>query len=88
MSFLIKPTMIAIEFNTQIRNGTIKIPVKYKTLDKKEARIIILTEETESKNSGSSSLTDKEMLFFQICGIWKDRDITKEILRDRAWRAK
>jgi hypothetical protein len=44
-------TMYAIEFETEIENNILRIPVGYKNLNKAHARVIILTQEPQDRTT-------------------------------------
>jgi len=76
--------MQAIEFETTTINGQITLPVQYQSFYNKKLKIIVLVDESVKKNKRKPIEPNDH--FFDICGIWKDRDITVESLRKAAWR--
>ena len=76
--------MKAIEFETQIEKGIIKIPKRYREFENNKARVIVLAEELPLKEENHSQISEND--FFEVCGIWEGRNITKESLRAEAWR--
>ncbi len=50
--------MYAVEFNTETKDGTIKIPEIYKNLKNKSVKVIILTQENELQENETHSSLD------------------------------
>jgi len=79
--------MQAIQFNTKITGTILKIPAMFRNLVNRNATIIVLYD--EDKNETRSSHTKKTAeQFFSICGIWENREITKQTLRQKSWRSR
>ncbi|MBS4029681.1 MAG: hypothetical protein KGZ58_13720 [Ignavibacteriales bacterium] len=76
--------MKAIEFETQIEKGIIKVPKRYPEFENNKARVIVLAEEPTIIHEKHSQISEKD--FFEVCGIWEGKNVTKESLRAEAWR--
>ncbi|MFQ5435033.1 MAG: hypothetical protein ACE5FD_09170 [Anaerolineae bacterium] len=64
-------SMYAIEFQTTVKNGIIKVPAKYSASLGELVRVIVLSEE---KQPTVKTLTAADLLQSNIIGIWADRD--------------
>ena len=60
--------MKAIEFETQIEKGIIKVPKRYREFENNKVRIIVLTEDIFQSKEKPSPISEKD--FFEVCGIW------------------
>ena len=58
--------MLAVEFETHARNGTIEIPGKYRAMVEGELKIIILKKEKKPKMSEKDKKTQLKKLLKQI----------------------
>jgi hypothetical protein len=78
--------MNAVEFQTTVHNGAIKLPDDQKSWDGKKIRVILLDEAnldtTDLSANESKPITD----FFSCAGIWENRDINQDTIRAKAWR--
>lgn len=72
--------MKAIEFQTIIENGIIKIPFKYNVLANAKVRIIILTEEPE--NTGVQKKENLKKIFLKM----QEQDIFRKIDNPVKWQ--
>ncbi len=79
--------MNAVEFQTTAHDGIINLPQDQQSWNGKKIRVILLeaTQSTEPKTAMNH--TDNETDFFQVAGIWQNRDITQASIRTEAWRA-
>jgi len=77
--------MQAIQFNTKITGTILKIPAMFRNLVNRNATIIVLYEEDENETKPSHIKKTAEQ-FFSICGIWENREITKQSIRQKSWR--
>lgn len=73
--------MRAIEFTTKIRNGVVEIPLKYKQLVDKIARIIILTED-EAVQQISQDHNAIQLILEQL----GDKKVFKDISDPVTWQ--
>ena len=58
--------MYAIEFKTEIKKNTIKIPLKYKGIRSRRAKVIILTSDNPGKKNRGDSLSLPEVFLNPI----------------------
>jgi flagellar motor switch protein FliG len=74
--------MLAVEFETQVENGIIKIPEKYRDVVEGDLKIIILKEEKKSKIPGKQKMANIKRLLKQI----QEKNIFQNIENPAAWQ--
>ncbi len=77
--------MQAIQFNTKITGTILKIPAMFRNLINRNATVIVLYDEDKNETKLSHVKKTAEQ-FFSICGIWENREISKQSLREKSWR--
>ncbi|MDX2188651.1 MAG: hypothetical protein SFY32_02200 [Bacteroidota bacterium] len=78
--------MQAIEFDTTIKDGMIRIPSNYMKGMTDKVRVIVLSKENSTKKSKEETSNAIDS-FFEAAGIWKDRnDINPKELRENGWK--
>ncbi len=78
--------MLAVEFETQVKNGIVKIPVKYREMMEGELKIILLKPEKKTQIPGKQKTAQLKKLLKQIQGKNIFRAITDPIEWQRAIR--
>jgi hypothetical protein len=82
-------SMQAIEFQAKIRNGTIRIPSKYRQHLREEARVIVLLDQEDEVEIAPKRFTAASLRQSGLVGIWEDRDdISDSLLFARQLREK
>lgn len=67
--------MQAIEFQTNIKNGMIEIPEKYRhQVISQQVRVIVLSEQQTSMDSAAITSTANDLLQSGLVGLWADRE--------------
>ena len=74
--------MLAVEFETHARNGTIEIPEKYRAMVEGELKIIILKKEKKPKMSEKGKTTQLKKLLKQI----REKNIFQTIDNPVEWQ--
>ena len=77
--------MHAAEFLTTVQNGVIQLPENQQAWNGKKLRVILLEESHQLELDHLSTAKDNAD-FFQLAGIWQNRDIDLSIIRNQAWR--
>ncbi|MGD0961841.1 MAG: hypothetical protein ABSB19_18680 [Methylomonas sp.] len=77
--------MNASEFHTVVHDGMIAIPENQQFWNGKKIRVILLEDDANNLES-TDQPTLTETNFFDLAGIWKNREIDQEALRKQAWR--
>ena len=70
--------MYAIEFETEIKNGTVKIPDQYERLRNGHARIVVLMEEEPDTPAPISFKNGKISAFKDQDGVAAQRELRDE----------
>lgn len=78
--------MNAVEFQTTVHNGAIKLPDDQKSWDGKKIRVILLDEASLATTDLSATEATPVIDFFSYAGIWENRDINQDTIRAKAWR--
>ena len=74
--------MLAVEFETHVENGMIKIPEKYKEIAEGDLKIIILKQEQKPKISAKRKHFNIKKLLTQI----REKNIFHSINDPEAWQ--
>ncbi|MCP5052706.1 MAG: hypothetical protein GY940_36400 [bacterium] len=76
--------MVAVEFETYVRNGIIKVPDEYRGIAEGELKIIILKQEMQSEIPGKRNreISGMKELLKQI----RDKDIFQSISDPLDWQ--
>jgi hypothetical protein len=74
--------MLAVEFETHVENGIIKIPEKYRQMVEGDLKIIILKEEEKSKVPTKQKVANIKRLLKQI----KSKNVFKDIENPGTWQ--
>ena len=74
--------MLAVEFETYVENGIIKIPEKYRQMAEGDLKIIILKEEEKPDVPTKQKVTNIKRLLKQI----KEKNIFRDIENPGKWQ--
>jgi hypothetical protein len=74
--------MLAVEFETHVENGIIKIPEKYRQMAEGDLKIIILKEEEKSNVPTKQKVANIKRLLKQI----KSKNIFQDIENPGKWQ--
>jgi hypothetical protein len=74
--------MLAVEFETHVENGIIKIPEKYRQIAEGDLKIIILKEEEKPKAPTKQKVANIKRLLKQI----KSKNIFQDIENPGKWQ--
>lgn len=77
--------MNATEFQATVHNGIITLPNNQESWNGKTIKVILLEEADNDVKELSDRDSTAETLFFSCAGIWENRDIDQESLREQAW---
>ena len=78
--------MNAAEFQTTVHDGVITLPGDQHGWNGKKIRVILLDEGNLEATALSAGELTSDNDFFGCSGIWKNRNITQESIREKAWR--
>ena len=76
--------MNRVEFKTTVHDGIIEVPIDTPEIKNREVKVVIMWEEKTVKESKHKATSNLEEVF----GIWKDKDISLDKVREQQWGRK